>query len=167
MAAPAEVSPPEERRRWWRRASPVERPIEATEIPAPVADAGRSDAAAEDVAVPPTPIHEPGRPARLVKAVVRHGATILHVASLIGAFVVLLVVDRQMWFRVDDFEFLAKRGLHGATYSIWFPHNEHWSTLPVLAYRALSPSTDSAPPPRTWCSSLPPTSRSPTCCGAR
>ena len=61
----------------------------------------------------------------------------VHLASLAGALAVLLVVDRNMWFRGDDFDFLAQRGLHGATLSIWAPHNEHWSTLPILLWRAI------------------------------
>jgi hypothetical protein len=64
-------------------------------------------------------------------------ALAVHLASLAGAFVVLLVIDRGMWFRGDDFDFLAERGLHGATLSIWAPHNVHWSTLPILLWRAI------------------------------
>jgi hypothetical protein len=61
----------------------------------------------------------------------------LHVASLVVAFIVLVYVDRQMWFRADDFDFLTERGLHGATLSIWFPHDVHWTTLPLLLWRAI------------------------------
>lgn len=61
----------------------------------------------------------------------------LHLASLVAAFVLIAYVDRGMWFRGDDFDFLAQRGLHGATKSIWLPHNVHWSTLPVLLWRAI------------------------------
>jgi len=42
-----------------------------------------------------------------------------------------------MWFRADDFDFLARRSVFGAGLSIWQPHNDHWSTLPILLYRAL------------------------------
>lgn len=61
----------------------------------------------------------------------------LHLASLVAAFVLISYVDRGMWFRGDDFDFLAQRGLHGATKSIWVPHNVHWSTLPVLLWRLI------------------------------
>jgi hypothetical protein len=64
-------------------------------------------------------------------------ALAVHLASLGAALVVLLVVDRHMWFRGDDFDFLAQRGLHGAALSIWAPHNVHWSTLPILLWRAI------------------------------
>jgi hypothetical protein len=64
-------------------------------------------------------------------------ALALHLASLVGAFVVLAYIDRRMWFRVDDFDFLTERGLHGATLSIWFPHDVHWTTLPLLLWRAI------------------------------
>ena len=45
-----------------------------------------------------------------------------------------------MWFFGDEWNFLVGRGLSYAPtnpQSIWFPHNEHWSTLPVLLWRAL------------------------------
>ena len=49
-------------------------------------------------------------------------------------------LDRGLWFFGDEWDFLVDRGLGAppaSTHSIWFPHNEHWSTLPVLAWRAL------------------------------
>ncbi len=64
-------------------------------------------------------------------------AAVLHYASLVVAFVVLALVNRHSWFGTDDFDFLANRGLHGAAYSIWTPHNEHWSTIPILIWRGL------------------------------
>jgi hypothetical protein len=66
----------------------------------------------------------------------RAGLTI-HLLSLVATLVILIWIDRGMWFRGDDFDFLAQRGLHGATKSIWTPHNEHWSTIPVLIWRAI------------------------------
>jgi hypothetical protein len=61
----------------------------------------------------------------------------LHLASLLAALVVILVINRRMWFTGDDFDFLTRRGLHGATVSIWAPHGPHWSTLPILIWRAI------------------------------
>lgn len=63
--------------------------------------------------------------------------TVLHLLSLVVAFVFLAVIDRHAWFGADDFDFLAQRGLHGAARSIWVGHNSQWSTLPILVWRAL------------------------------
>ena len=65
-------------------------------------------------------------------------AVALHWASLVGAAAFLLWVNRHQWFFVDDFAFVADRGLIGThDQGLWEPHNEHWSTIPVLVYRAL------------------------------
>ena len=67
-------------------------------------------------------------------------ATLAHVATLIGSFFFWAWLDRDLWFFGDEWDFLVRRGL---TYgpanprSIWFPHNEHWSTLPILLWRGL------------------------------
>jgi hypothetical protein len=47
---------------------------------------------------------------------------------------------RGLWFFGDEWDFLVRRGLFFAPSShrgIWFPHNEHWSTLPILLWRAI------------------------------
>jgi hypothetical protein len=64
-------------------------------------------------------------------------ATALHLLSLCVALVFLVYVDRHVWFSNDDWDFLSERGLHGATLSIWAPHNQHWSTIPILIWRGL------------------------------
>jgi hypothetical protein len=61
-----------------------------------------------------------------------------HLASLVAGFVILLYVNRNQWFSGDEWAFLAHRrvaltGPHG----LWAPHSEHWSTVPILLYRAL------------------------------
>src|SRR5438067_573536 len=89
--------------------------------PAPVAPA----------AAPAPADPEPGKVARRVAV----GA---HVASLVGGFLVLLCCNRGQWFWGDEWAFLAHRrvaltGEHG----LWAPHSEHWSTGPILLYRAL------------------------------
>jgi hypothetical protein len=63
----------------------------------------------------------------------------LHWATLLGAFVLLLWLNRHHWFVTDEWNALVDRRLIGdATHlGIWDPHNEHWSTIPVLVYRAL------------------------------
>ena len=67
-------------------------------------------------------------------------ATCTHIATLVGAFAFWVWLDRGLWFFGDEWDFLVQRGLsYGPTNpsSIWFPHNEHWSTLPILLWRAL------------------------------
>jgi hypothetical protein len=67
-------------------------------------------------------------------------ATLVHVATLIGSFFFWAWLDRGLWFFGDEWDFLVRRGLaYGPAdpRSIWFPHNEHWSTLPILLWRAL------------------------------
>jgi hypothetical protein len=62
-----------------------------------------------------------------------------HLATLAGAFVLLLVLDRHQWFISDEWAALVSRRLVGDAHhlGIWDPHNEHWATIPVLVYRAL------------------------------
>jgi hypothetical protein len=67
-------------------------------------------------------------------------ATAVHLASLVGAIAFWTWLDRGLWFFGDEWDFLITRGLrYGPTNpkSIWFPHNEHWSTLPVVLWRGL------------------------------
>jgi hypothetical protein len=49
------------------------------------------------------------------------------------AFILFLVFGHSQWFFLDDWDFLADRGIG----DVLRPHNEHWSTLPILVYRAL------------------------------
>ena len=64
-------------------------------------------------------------------------AVAIHVATLVAAFVVWLHLDRHLWFYGDEWDFLVHRGLFHAQRSIWAPHNEHWSTLPILLWRGI------------------------------
>ncbi len=64
-------------------------------------------------------------------------AIVVHVLSLVAGLAVLLHENRHLWFFGDDWEFIVNRGLHHPNLSIWQPHNEHWSTLPILLYRLL------------------------------
>src|SRR5919204_1123500 len=64
-----------------------------------------------------------------------------HVALAIELLVAagyLVGESRRLWFFLDDWSFLLNRrlttdGLH----NVFYPHNEHWSTLPILVFRAL------------------------------
>lgn len=64
----------------------------------------------------------------------------LHVSTLAGSLAFWAWTDRKLWFFGDEWDFLVRRGLSfppGSHRSIWSPHNEHWSTLPVLLWRGL------------------------------
>jgi hypothetical protein len=61
----------------------------------------------------------------------------IHLASLAVGLVVLLYAVRDQWFWYDEWDFIARRGLHDPQWSLWRSHNGHWSTLPILAYRTL------------------------------
>jgi hypothetical protein len=68
----------------------------------------------------------------------RYRAAVLHYASLGAALIFLLWVDREQWFSGDEWDFLVNRGVLGDhALDLWEPHNEHWSTIPILLYRAL------------------------------
>jgi hypothetical protein len=57
-------------------------------------------------------------------------------ALLPVAAVVYLVAGRHQWFFLDEWDFLAARTA-GNLGDLFRAHNEHWSTLPILLYRAL------------------------------
>jgi hypothetical protein len=59
----------------------------------------------------------------------------VHALSLLVGFVVLLVVNRHQWFTGDDWEFITNRGVFHARRGLLEPHNEHWSTVPILLFR--------------------------------
>jgi hypothetical protein len=58
------------------------------------------------------------------------------VAVMVGALVFYLWSARQAWFSFDEWDFLSGRSA-GSVASLLRPHNEHWSTLPILLWRAL------------------------------
>jgi hypothetical protein len=60
----------------------------------------------------------------------------LFVAACVLAAVVLLALGAGLTFFSDEWAFIESRSLGDP--GTWFaPHNEHWSTVPVLVYRAL------------------------------
>ena len=64
-------------------------------------------------------------------------AAAAHALTLVAAVAVWAYLDRNLWFFGDEWDFLTRRGLHGAYFSVWAPHNEHWSVLPILLWRAI------------------------------
>lgn len=83
----------------------------------------------------------PGQPAleRLRALVVHpgHPWTVAHLLSLGLATVVLLVANRNQWFFGDEWAFITRRGPGFGDLDLFRPHNEHWSTIPLLVYWAL------------------------------
>jgi hypothetical protein len=65
------------------------------------------------------------------------GAHIAHGCALLAGFVFLLWMNRNQWYYYDEWDFLANRGLAGDGRSVWAPHNEHWTTIPILLYLAI------------------------------
>ena len=58
--------------------------------------------------------------------------------GLAGEAAVLIVQDRRLWFFRDDFGFLLGRHIsQQPVESLMTPHNEHWSALPVIAFRGM------------------------------
>jgi hypothetical protein len=53
-----------------------------------------------------------------------------------AALPLALVLGHYRWFFGDEWDFLAGR-TGGDLGELFRPHNEHWSTLPILAYRGL------------------------------
>jgi hypothetical protein len=64
-------------------------------------------------------------------------ATYLHYLSLPIAFIGLLWFTRNEYFREDDWEFIHRLIPGVGHLGLFVPHNEHWSTLPLLVYRML------------------------------
>jgi hypothetical protein len=88
---------------------------------------------------PAPPARWPDRLARIwLDRPVHQRAAILHGLSLAVALPLLLWIDRHQWFSGDEWDFLVRRGVIGhRELGLLEPHNEHWSTFPVLVYRAL------------------------------
>lgn len=58
------------------------------------------------------------------------------VAVIAVAAVLYYVTGRHQWFFYDEWDFLAGRSATSLS-DLLRPHNEHWSTIPILVYRAL------------------------------
>ena len=57
-----------------------------------------------------------------------------HYISLAVGAVFLLYVSRHQWFFFDEWGFLAERSVTIGSQGLFEPHNEHWSTTPLLLY---------------------------------
>jgi hypothetical protein len=63
----------------------------------------------------------------------RAAAVVFGVAVAVAA-VMYVRIGARNWFFLDEWDFLAARSLTSAR-DLLEPHNEHWSTLPIIAYR--------------------------------
>ena len=61
----------------------------------------------------------------------------LHYLSLSVAFAGLLWYTRRQFFTEDDWEFIHRLIPGVGHLGLFAPHNEHWSTLPLLIYKIL------------------------------
>jgi hypothetical protein len=72
--------------------------------------------------------------------IVRLNARRVALSTFVGveaaAFVLFLRLGRFAWFSQDEWDFLANRTAWDLG-DLFRPHNEHWSTLPILAFRLL------------------------------
>ncbi len=57
------------------------------------------------------------------------------VAALVVAFPLYLWRGNEQWFFLDEWDYLAARSL--SISDLLRPHNEHWTTLPIVVYRVL------------------------------
>ena len=64
-------------------------------------------------------------------------ALIAHLLSLAGTFAVLLYYGSHQWFFTDEWEFITRNLPGPDRLGLFVPHNEHWSTIPILIYRVL------------------------------
>src|SRR6187402_542689 len=63
-------------------------------------------------------------------------ALFVFVLAELVALVFYMSISRPMWFFLDEWDFLANRTAFNL-HDLFVPHNEHWVTLPALAYRGL------------------------------
>lgn len=66
----------------------------------------------------------------------RRAPVLVLALGLLAMVAALVRAARTLWFFGDDWDFLAEREL-GSVDDLLRPHNEHWSTLPIIAFRVM------------------------------
>lgn len=66
-------------------------------------------------------------------------ARMAHHVTLAAAAALLIYVNRRQWFFFDEWDFITGTVAGGVNAGVFQPHNEHWSTAPILIYRTLLP----------------------------
>jgi len=81
--------------------------------------------------IPAAPVERP----RLARwSTTRLAGWVFGVYLVVAMAVVIFGFGRYHWFLGDDWDFLSDRQI-GSLHDLMRPHAEHWSTLPVIAYR--------------------------------
>lgn len=75
-----------------------------------------------------------GTAAARVAARLPPGPVLALALGIVWAFALLVSQARQLWFFGDDWDFLVARSFDSSALE---PHNEHWSTIPLLVYRLM------------------------------
>jgi hypothetical protein len=66
----------------------------------------------------------------------RRGSAALFGGVIAAALPIILYQGREQWFFLDEWDFLADRRANSFG-DLMRPHNEHWSTVPIVVYRVL------------------------------
>jgi hypothetical protein len=61
----------------------------------------------------------------------------IHLGTLVIAFVILFVINIHAWFIGDEWDMIVRATQPLTIHALFSPHNEHWSTVPILIYRIL------------------------------
>jgi hypothetical protein len=77
---------------------------------------------------------EPERPAATGGLTAERAAAVVFAFAVLVAGVLYVRIGARNWFFLDEWDFLADRSLTSVR-DLLEPHNEHWSTLPIIAYR--------------------------------
>ncbi|MDQ2959914.1 MAG: hypothetical protein M3R48_02530 [Candidatus Dormibacteraeota bacterium] len=88
-------------------------------------------------AASPVRSHTSGWRAWAYRTEVSGGAGAAHAVSLIAALAVLTYYGARQWFFTDDWEFIVRNLPGPSRLGLFVPHNEHWSTIPLLVYKTL------------------------------
>jgi hypothetical protein len=84
-------------------------------------------------ATAPAPVDETAPDSRVSSS---RAALIVFGLAVAGALPLYLWRGRHQWFYLDEWDFLAGRSAT-SVHDLLTPHNEHWSTVPILVYRAM------------------------------
>src|ERR1700736_3673022 len=61
----------------------------------------------------------------------------MHLATLVIAFGILFALNVHAWFIGDEWDMIVRVTQPLTVHALFVPHNEHWSTVPILIYRVL------------------------------
>lgn len=96
---------------------------------------GQSIPATSPGSVPPREVV--ARPPGVLRALTARNALIAHLLTLLATLLVLLYYGSHQWFFADEWEFITRNLPGQGRLGLFVPHNEHWSTIPILVYRGL------------------------------